>query len=91
MLLVAPGVGFTGEVMKITSKLSRIGAGTLFVLFVLFAFVSTGCSVTNSGMTLPNPYYLKDRPEYHPRGTEYPFPNEAAVLQGVDQEQQRGF
>ena len=72
-----------------SSKLSRIGAGTLVALFALATLGSTGCTVSNSGMTLPNPYYLNDRPEYHPRGTEFPFPNEAAALRDVDQEQYR--
>jgi len=74
------------SLMKFKSKLSRIVAGTLVVLFVLAAFGSIGCTVTNSGMTLPNPYYLNNRPQYHPRGTEFPFPNEAAVLQDAGQE-----
>ena len=78
--------------MKFKSKLNCIGTGTLLVLFVLASLGSTGCSVYNSGLTLPNPYYLKNRPQYHPRGTEFPFPNEAAVLQDTDQEQsQHGF
>jgi len=79
--------------MKFKSKWSRFGAGTLLVLFALAVLGSTGCSTYNSGMTLPNPYYLKNRPQYHPKGTEFPFPNEAAVLQDADREQQhrQGF
>ena len=72
--------------MKSKSRLSRIGTGTLLVLFALATFGMTGCTVTNSGMTLPNPYYLKNRPQYFPRGAEFPFPNEAAVLQDADRE-----
>jgi len=75
--------------MKFKSNLSRIGAGALIALFVLATLGSTGCTVYNSGMTLPNPYYLKNRPQYHPRGTEFPFPNEAAALQDADRQQQR--
>ena len=75
--------------MKFNSKLSRIWAGTLLVLFAFAALGSTGCTVYTSGMTLPNPYYLKNRPQYFPRGTEFPFPNEAAVLQEADQEVQQ--
>ena len=77
--------------MKFKSKLSRICAGTLVALFVLATLGSTGCTVYNSGMTLPNPYYLNNRPQYHPKGTEFPFPNEAASLQDADREQHRGF
>jgi len=75
--------------MKFKSKLSRIGAGTLVVLFALATLGSTGCTVFTAGMTLPNPYYLNNRPQYFPRGTEFPFPNEAAVLQDADRAQQR--
>ena len=77
--------------MKFTNTLCRIGTGAMLTLFVLAALGSTGCSVTNSGVTLPNPYYLKNRPGYYSRGTEFPFPNEAAVLQDADREQQRAF
>ena len=73
--------------MKI-NKLSRIWAGTLFVLLACVAVSSTGCTVTTNGMTLPNPYYHKNRPQYFPRGTEFPFPNEAANLQEIEQDRQ---
>ena len=69
------------ELMKFNSKLSRIWTGTLLVLIAFAALGSTGCTVYTNGMTLPNPYYHKNRPQYFPRGTEFPFPNEAAVLQ----------
>jgi len=75
--------------MKFGKNLSRIGAGTLIALFALATLGSTGCSVYTSGMTLPNPYYLNNRPQYFPRGPEFPFQNEAAVLQDVDREQNR--
>ena len=75
--------------MKFKSKWSHIGAGALIALFVLATLGSTGCTVYTSGMTLPNPYYLNNRPQYFPRGTEFPFPNEAAVLQNADREQHR--
>ena len=73
--------------MKFESTLCRIWAGTFIALFALATLGSTGCAVYNSGLTLPNPYYLKNRPQYHSRGTEFPFPNEAAVLQDADREQ----
>ena len=86
---VRRGLAYTKreKLMEFKNKLSRIWAGTLLVLFALAMLGSTGCSVYNSGLTLPNPYYLKNRPQYHPRGTEFPFPNEAAVLQDTDREQ----
>ena len=77
--------------MKFTSNLSRVWAVALFALFALAALSSTGCTVYSNGMTLPNPYYYKNVPQYFPRGSEFPFPNEAANLQETDQEVQRGF
>lgn len=75
--------------MKINSKLGWIRTGTLLVLFVLASLNSTGCTVHTTGMTLPNPHYRYDIPEYHPRGAEFPFPNEAANLQEAGRELQR--
>jgi len=72
--------------MKFASTLRRLGAGTLLVLFAFATLGSTGCTIYNSGMTLPNPYYLKNRPYYAPRGAEFPFANEAAILQNADRE-----
>jgi len=85
-----PGTDFMErELMKIKRKLSCIGTGALLVLFALAMVGSTGCTVFTAGMTLPNPHYLNNRPQYFPRGTEFPFPNEAAVLQNADRAQQR--
>ena len=67
--------------MKFNSKLSHLWTGTLLVLLAFVTVSSTGCTVYTNGMTLPNPYYHKNRPQYFPRGTEFPFPNEAANLQ----------
>jgi len=67
----------------------RFWAGTLLVLIAFAALGSTGCTVYTNGMTLPNPYYHKNRPQYFPRGTEFPFPNEAATLQDADRSSQR--
>ena len=68
-------------------------AGMLFVLFAFTALSLTGCTVHTNGMTLPNPYYYKNRPQYFPRGPEFPFTNEAATLQNSEQGsmQSRGF
>ena len=63
------------------TKIRRIWAGAFLVLMAIAALGSTGCTVYTNGMTLPNPYYHKNRPQYFPRGTEFPFPNEAANLQ----------
>ena len=72
--------------MKFDKKLSRIWAGALLVLTALVTVGSTGCTVYTSGMTLPNPYYHKNSPQYFPKGTEFPFPNEAANLQEVERD-----
>ena len=75
--------------MKFSSKLRRLGTGALLVLFTLVSFGSTGCTIYTNGMTLPNPHYLKNRPQYFPRGPEFPFPNEAANLKELDQDYER--
>ena len=77
--------------MKLTSTLNRVWAGIFLALFALATLGSTGCTVYTNGMTLPNPHYHKNRPQYFPRGTEFPFPNEAANLQEAEQSVQRGF
>ncbi|MDR2754456.1 MAG: hypothetical protein LBC20_02000 [Planctomycetaceae bacterium] len=51
------------------------------VLLIVLSLGTTGCAVYSNGMTLPNPYYMNNRVQYFPRGTEFPFPNEAATLQ----------
>lgn len=74
--------------MKFYSKLSPIWASTLLVLLAFVATSSTGCTVYTAGMTLPNAHYLYNRPQYHAKGTEFPFPNEAANLQAVERDRQ---
>jgi hypothetical protein len=74
------------DFMKFTVKLSRIWVGTLLVLSAFAALGSTGCTVYRDGMTLPSSYYQKNVPQYFPRGTEFPFPNEAANLQELDRD-----
>ena len=76
--------------MKLSRKLGRIGTSTLIALFVLASLGSTGCAVSTNGMTLPNPWYYKNVPQYFPRGTEFPFPNEAANLQESERNLQHG-
>jgi hypothetical protein len=77
--------------MKIISKLGRVWMGSLLVLFALAMLSSTGCTVYTHGMTLPNPNYHLNRPQYFPRGSEFPFPNEAANAQAADRDVQRGL
>ena len=77
--------------MKFNSKLSHIGVGTLLTLFALASLGLTGCTVYSNGMTLPNPHYIKNQPQYFPRGPEFPFSNEAANLREADQDVQRGY
>lgn len=52
----------------------------LVAFFLGSALFSTGCAVHTSGMTLPNPYYLRNRVQYFPAGPEAPFPKENAQL-----------
>jgi hypothetical protein len=75
--------------MKFNNTLNCVWAGTLLVLLAFVAVSSTGCTVYTNGMTLPNPYYHKNNPQYFPRGTEFPFPNEAANLQEVERDRQQ--
>ncbi len=67
--------------MSMNKKHSRIVAGSLLTLLACSVVSSVGCTVNSNGMNLPSPYYMLDRPEYHPRGPEFPFANEAANLQ----------
>jgi len=67
-----------------------MGTSALLALFVLVSLGLSGCAVYTQGMTLPNPWYHNNIPQYHPRGTEFPFPNEAANLQEAEQSIQRG-
>ena len=87
-----PEIGFTGtDFMKLNKKLNHIWAGMLLALFALSTLSSTGCTVIHAGVTLPNPWYTKNVPQYFPRGDEYPFANELANLQEEDKEVQRGY
>ena len=72
--------------MKVNRSLSPVWAGTLFVLLAFVAMGSAGCTVYTAGMTLPNSHYLSNRPQYFAKGTEFPFPNEAANLQAADRD-----
>jgi len=68
------------EKMNLLKKIGFVNL-TLSLLVCAGAFISTGCAVYTNGMTLPNPYYMKNRVQYFPRGPEFPFSNEAAVAQ----------
>ena|GEM_PF-3008035 len=78
------------EIMTSKIKSGRILSVALLGLFALVALLSTGCTVYTAGMTLPNPHYHKNVPQYFPRGAEFPFPNEAANLQQAEQGVHRG-
>jgi hypothetical protein len=67
--------------MNLHPIISRLVLGSLSVLLIVVSLGTTGCAVYSNGMTLPNPYYMNNRVQYFPRGTEFPFPNEAATLQ----------
>lgn len=64
-------------------KIGRLLAGSLLVLLIAASLGSTGCAVYSNGMTLPNPYYMKNKVQYFPRGPEFPFSNEAANMDAV--------
>jgi hypothetical protein len=74
--------------MGIYRKTIRIFSGSLLVLIAALSLGATGCTVYTNGMTLPNPYYHKNKVQYFPRGEEFPFPNEAAKMQESTEEHQ---
>ncbi len=49
----------------------------------LAAVGSTGCQITESGQTLPSPYYLHDDVQFFPRGAEFKLQNEANALKAA--------
>ncbi|MDR3235077.1 MAG: hypothetical protein LBT46_15685 [Planctomycetaceae bacterium] len=67
--------------MKGTKGLNRFLTLTLLALGAVVLVTSAGCTVNTCGMTLPTPFYHESRVHYFPRGSEFPFPNEAANLQ----------
>lgn len=71
--------------MNISKKMSRLVCGSLFVLAAAVSLGLSGCTVHSNGMTLPNPYYMNNRVQYFPKGTEFPFSNEAANMQETQQ------
>jgi hypothetical protein len=72
--------------MNANKKIGRFFTGSMLGLVIAVSLGSTGCAVYSNGMTLPNPYYMKNHVQYFPRGTEFPFPNEAANMQESQQE-----
>jgi hypothetical protein len=67
--------------MNINKKVNRFFMGSLLSVVIAASLGTTGCAVYSNGMTLPNPYYMNNRVQYFPRGTEFPFSNEAANMQ----------
>lgn len=67
--------------MSLQPIMSRLFLGLLSTLLIVISLGTTGCAVYSNGMTLPNPHYLNNRVQFFPRGTEFPFPNEAATMQ----------
>lgn len=67
--------------MSKTTFVGRILLSGLAALIIAGSLFSTGCAVSTSGMTLPNPYYLNNRVQFFPAGPESPFPKEVSQLQ----------
>lgn len=55
----------------------------LLATFVGLTLLSMGCAVQSNGMTLPNPYYQKNRVQYFPKGPEFPYAREAAEAEAA--------
>ncbi|MGL4942397.1 MAG: hypothetical protein ACRC46_04315 [Thermoguttaceae bacterium] len=54
--------------------------------FFVVALLSVGCAVQSNGMTLPNPYYQKNRVQYFPKGPEFSYAREAAEAEAAKPE-----
>lgn len=52
---------------------------TCGVSLALLSIASTGCQITESGQTLPSPYYATDDIQYFPTGPEFKLSREAAA------------
>jgi hypothetical protein len=75
-------------VTTITLKTSLAGLG-----LAIAAVGSTGCQITESGQTLPSPYYIQDDIQYFPPGPEFKLAREAAAQKAYQADldaQQRG-
>ncbi|MGL4594343.1 MAG: hypothetical protein ACRCUY_06400 [Thermoguttaceae bacterium] len=67
--------------MQISKKSRQKMMSLLFVVVATLLLAAPGCAVYSNGMTLPNPYYLKNHVQYFPKGSAFPYENEAAQLQ----------
>ncbi|MDR3181835.1 MAG: hypothetical protein LBT89_02775 [Planctomycetaceae bacterium] len=67
--------------MKAEKGFNRFLVSALLVLGAVIPLTSAGCTVYTNGLTLPTPFYHENRVQYFSRGSEFPFPNEAANLQ----------
>lgn len=74
---------------SISSRALTAAAGLLLAGTVL---TSTGCQVTEGGMTLPSPYYMFDDIQYFAPGPEFKLSREAAAQKAykADQAASRG-
>lgn len=66
-----------------TSKETGWRRTVLCGLGLLTALASTGCQITESGQTLPSPYYIHDDVQYFPPGPEFKLTREAAALEAA--------
>lgn len=45
--------------------------------------LATGCQTQLGGMTLPSPHYLKDNPDFIPKGPSFPLERELSAQQAA--------
>ena len=45
--------------------------------------LATGCQTWIGGMTLPSPHYLKDNPDFIPKGPAFPLERELSAQQAA--------
>ncbi len=57
--------------------------GLFCTVTLVTALGATGCQITESGQTLPSPWYIDDDVQYHAPGTEFKLPREAAAMQAA--------
>lgn len=65
-----------------------IYGGLAIVTISALVVLASGCATQTNGMTLPSGHYQRNRVQYFPKGTEFPFSKEAAQLEEARAERQ---
>jgi hypothetical protein len=54
--------------------------GLFCAVTLVTALGATGCQISESGQTLPSPWYIDDDVQYYAPDTEFKLPREAAAM-----------